>query len=64
MKTKNLRTGMKVRFRGSKTETIYKIIGRDPEMNRRFVVGHDEDEDGSGYRVTIHYVHETALERA
>lgn len=62
MKAKNLRIGMNVRFREAKHDLTYKIIGRDPQMNRtRFVVGRDKDEDG--YKIIIHYVHETELER-
>jgi|TARA_R110000824_G_scaffold15830_17_gene66428 hypothetical protein len=62
MKVKDLRIGMNVRFRKAKHTLVYKIIDRDQSIRSRFVVGRDKDEDG--YKLTIHHVHETELERA
>ena len=66
MKVKNLRIGMNVRFRNSKRDKVYKIIGRDKIINNRFTIASDPfpEEDGGGYFMTMNYIHVNELERA
>ena len=50
MKTTKLRIGMNVRFKDSKNDKVYKIIGREEGWNSRFTVARDpfSEEDGGG----------------
>ena len=66
MKTTKLRIGMNIRFKDSKKDKVYKIIGRDRIINNRFTVACDpfSEDDGGGYFMTMHYIHENELERA
>lgn len=65
-KTKYLRVGMNVRFKGNprspKRMLVYKIIGRAFRTRTRFHLGGCKLNDE--YRLTINNVHENDLERA